>query len=87
MDGAQSALRDALAQLTSLPVLVAVVAVALAGIVAIGVARALRVRRADVAAVRTPHLLDHALEAAILIAPVIAALALLAAFHVIVGRV
>jgi small-conductance mechanosensitive channel len=86
MDGAQSALREALAQLTSLPVLIGVVAVAIAGIVAIGVARALRVRRADVAAVRTPHLLDHALEAAILIAPVIAALALLGAAHVVVGR-
>jgi small-conductance mechanosensitive channel len=85
MNGAQSALRDALAQLTSLPVLVAVVAVAIAGVVAIGVARALRVRRADVAAARSPHLLDHALEAAILIAPVIAALALLAAAHVMVS--
>ncbi|HUL19638.1 MAG TPA: mechanosensitive ion channel domain-containing protein [Steroidobacteraceae bacterium] len=85
MDGAQSALREALAQLTSLPVLVGVVAVAIAGLVAIGVARALRVRRAHAAAVRTPHLLDHVLEAAILIAPIIAALAMLAAAHVMAG--
>jgi len=85
MDGAESALRGALLQFTSPQVLIAVLAAGIAGIVALSVVRALRVRRADAAAVRSPHLLDHILEGAILIAPILAALALLVASHFVVG--
>jgi small-conductance mechanosensitive channel len=85
MDGAESAVRGALLQFTSPQVLIAVLAAGIAGIVALSVARALRVRRADAAAIRSPHLLDHILEGAILIAPVLAGLALLVAAHFVVG--
>ena len=85
MDGAESAVRGALLQFTSPQVLVAVLAAGIAGIVALSVARALRVQRADAAAIRSPHLLDHILEGAILIAPILAALALLVAAHFVVG--
>jgi small-conductance mechanosensitive channel len=85
MDGAESAVRGALLQFTSPQVLIAVLAAGIAGIVALSVVRALRVRRADAAAVRSPHLLDHILEGAILIAPILAALALLVAAHFVVG--
>jgi small-conductance mechanosensitive channel len=85
MDGAESAVRGALLQFTSPQVLIAVLAAGIAGIVALSVARALRVRRADAAAVRSPHLLDHILEGAILIAPILAGLALLVAAHFVVG--
>jgi small-conductance mechanosensitive channel len=85
IDGAESAVRGALLQLTSPQVLIAVLVLGVAAIVALYVARALRIRRADAAAVRSPHLLDHTLEGAILIAPILAALALLAAAHVVVG--
>jgi small-conductance mechanosensitive channel len=85
MDGAESAVRGALLQLTSPQVLIAVLAAGIAGIVALSVARALRVRRADAAAMRSPHLLDHILEGAILIAPILAGLALLVAAHFVVG--
>jgi small-conductance mechanosensitive channel len=85
MDGAESAVRGALLQFTSPQVLIAVLAAGIAGIVALGVARVLRVRRADAAAMRSPHLLDHILEGAILIAPILAALALLVAAHFVVG--
>ena len=63
--------------------LVGVVAVAIAGIVAIGRGtRAAACGAPHVAAVRHRRTwLDHALEAAILIAPVIAALALLGGIH------
>jgi small-conductance mechanosensitive channel len=85
MDGAESAVRGSLLQLTSPQVLIAMLAAGIAGIVALSVARALRVRRADAAAMRSPHLLDHILEGAILIAPILAALALLLAAHFVVG--
>ena len=85
MDGAESAVRGALLQFTSPQVLIAVLAAGIAGIVALSVARVLRVRRADAAAVRSPHLLDHILEGAILVAPILAALALLVASHFVVG--
>src|SRR5580692_1406556 len=85
MDGAESAVRGALLQLTSPQVLIAVLAAGIAAIVALSVVRALRVRRADAAAIRSPHLLDHILEGAILIAPILAALALLVAAHFVVG--
>jgi small-conductance mechanosensitive channel len=85
MDGAESAVRGALLQFTSPQVLIAVLAAGIAGIVALSVARALRVRRADAAAIRSPHLLDHILEGAILIAPILAGLALLVAAHFVVG--
>ncbi len=85
MDGAESAVRGALLQFTSPQVLIAVLAAGVAGIVALSVARVLRVRRADAAAMRSPHLLDHILEGAILIAPILAALALLVAAHFVVG--
>jgi len=85
MDGAESAVRGALLQVTSPKVLIAVLAAAIAAIVALSVARALRVRRADAAAIRSPHLLDHILEGAILIAPILAGLALLVAAHFMVG--
>ena len=84
MDGAESALRGALQQLSSPQVLLAVLAAGIAAIVALSVARALRIRRADAAALRSPHVLDHILEGAILIAPILAALALLAAMHFVV---
>jgi small-conductance mechanosensitive channel len=85
MDGAESAVRGALLQFTSPQVLIAVLAAGIAAIVALSVVRALRVRRADAAAIRSPHLLDHILEGAILIAPILAALALLVAAHFVVG--
>ena len=85
IDGVESALRGALQQLSSPQVLIAVLAAGIAAIVALSVARALRVRRADAAALRSPHVLDHILEGAILIAPILAALALLLAAHFVVG--
>ena len=85
MDGAESAVRGALLQFTSPQVLIAVLAAGIAGVVALSVARALRVQRADAAAIRSPHLLDHILEGAILIAPILAGLALLVAAHFVVA--
>jgi small-conductance mechanosensitive channel len=85
MDGAESALRGLLLRLTSPAALVGAVALVLAALVALIVARSLRVRRADAAAASAPHLAAHLLEAAILIAPVLAALAVLAAAHFIVS--
>jgi hypothetical protein len=85
MDSVMSALRGTLLQLTSPAVLIGVIALVLAGLVALTVARALRVRRAATAAVRSVHVLDHTLEGAILIAPILAALALLAAAHVVIS--
>ncbi len=85
MDGVESAVRAVLQQLTSPQVLIAVLAAGIAGIIALSVARALRVRRAGAAAIRSPHLLDHVLGGAILIAPVLAGLALLVAAHFVVA--
>ncbi len=83
MDQAESAVRAAVLQLTSPPVLVGVVAVILAALVGLYVARLLHTQRSRAAL--SSHLLDHVLEGAILIAPVLAALVLLGAAHVIAG--
>jgi len=85
MDGAESALRGALLQLTSPPTLVAGVVLLIAGLVGLIVARALRARRTGAAAHRSPHVLDHTLEGAIRGAPILAALATLGAGHVLVA--
>ena len=82
MDSAASALRTFLQQLTSLPVVLASSAAMLAAVVALVVARALR---APAARARGAHLLDHALEGALLVAPLLAALAVLGAAHVVVA--
>jgi small-conductance mechanosensitive channel len=85
MNGAESAVRGALLQLTSPPVLITVISVLLAAMVALGVARALRTRSPESRTLRNAHLADYALEGALLIAPVLAALALLLVAHVVVG--
>jgi small-conductance mechanosensitive channel len=63
-----------------------VLSILIAGIVALAVARVLRTRRAhDIAAdlpPRADHWLDHALEALVILAPILAALATLAAAHI-----
>ncbi|HTT41863.1 MAG TPA: mechanosensitive ion channel domain-containing protein [Steroidobacteraceae bacterium] len=85
MNGAESAVRGALLQLTSPPVLATIIAVLLAAVVALAVARALRAHSPDSRTLRNAHLADYALEGALLIAPVLAALALLLVAHVVVG--
>jgi small-conductance mechanosensitive channel len=85
MNGAENALRGALLELTSPAALIGVLALLLAAGAALAVARALRVRRAGAVLVRAPQLVDYALEAAVLIAPILAALATLAAAHLLVG--
>jgi small-conductance mechanosensitive channel len=86
MDSARSAVRGLLDQLTSPQVLAAVLSILIAGVVALAVARVLRARRArDIAAdlpPRADHWLDHALEGLVILAPILAALATLAAAHV-----
>jgi len=79
-----SDIRGVLLQLSSPPVLAALFAVLLAAVVAFGVARVLRTRRARDAMHHLPleaHGLDHALECAVIIAPILAALATLLAAH------
>jgi len=85
MNGAESAVRGALLQLTSPPVLATIIAVLLAAVVALAVARALRAHSPDSRTLRNAHLADYALEGALLIAPVLAALALLLVAHAVVG--
>jgi small-conductance mechanosensitive channel len=85
MNGAESAVRGALLQLTSPPVLATVVSVLLAAVVALAVARALRARTPAARTLRNAHLADYFLEGALLIAPVLAALALLLLAHVVVA--
>jgi small-conductance mechanosensitive channel len=82
MDSAESALRGALQQLSSPQSLVALVAIVAAVIVALAVARALRLHHTRAA---VPHLPDHLLEGAVLVAPVFAALAMLGAAHIVVA--
>ncbi len=80
MNSVDSAARGALLQLTSAQVLATVVAILIASGVALLVARALRARRARDAAADLPlpaHWLDHALEGAVIVAPILAALATL----------
>ena len=83
MDSADSAVSAILLRLTSPQVLGAVLALLVAGVIALLVARALRVRRARgaTAAQHRPHWLDHTLEGALILAPLMAALATLLAGH------
>jgi small-conductance mechanosensitive channel len=84
MDSADTAVSGVLLRLTSPQVLGAVLALLVATVVALLVDRMLRVRRAGGAtAAPTPrrHWLDHTLEGAVILAPLVAALAILLAGH------
>jgi small-conductance mechanosensitive channel len=88
MNSADSAARGALLQLTSPDVLATVIAILIAAGVALLVARALRGRRSRDAAADLPlpaHWLDHTLEGAVIVAPILAALAMLLCAHVVLG--
>jgi small-conductance mechanosensitive channel len=85
MDSADSAVSGALQRLTSPPVLLAVLALLVALVIALLVARALRTRAAREAAGSPPapaHGLNHALRGAVMLAPLLAALAVLLGAHV-----
>jgi small-conductance mechanosensitive channel len=84
MDSADSVVSDALQRLTSPPVLLAVLALLLAGVVALLVARALRPRSAPAEGAPPPgrHWSDHTLRGAVILAPLLAALAVLLGAHV-----
>jgi small-conductance mechanosensitive channel len=83
MNSADSAVQGVLLQLTSPQMLGAALAILIAAFTALAVARILRARRArDVAAnlpPRADHWLDHALEGAVILAPILAALTMLLA--------
>jgi small-conductance mechanosensitive channel len=88
MNKADSAVRGVLLQLSSPQAVAALFAIVIAGVIALAVARALRVRRAHDLAADLPvnaHWLDHALEGAVLLAPILAALAALLSGHVVLG--
>ena len=89
MDSASSALRAAAAQLTSPEALTAAFVILIAGIVALIVARVLRARRGrplpPAVTARAAHWLDHALEGAVRLAPILAALATLGAGHAVLA--
>ncbi len=88
MNNAESVARGVLLKLTSPQLLAALLAVLVAGVVALIVSRVLRARRARAAAADLPlpaHGLDHALEGAVIAAPILAALAALAAGHVLLA--
>ena len=88
MDSASSALRAAVAQLTSPEALTAAFVILIAGIVALIVARVLRARRGrplPPVTARAAHWLDHALEGAVRLAPILAALATLGAGHAVLA--
>jgi small-conductance mechanosensitive channel len=89
MNSANSALRDVLAQLTSPEALTAALIILIAGIVALVVARVLRARRGHplppAVGARAAHWLDHALEGAVRLAPILAALATLGAGHAVLA--
>ena len=88
MNSADSAARGALLQLTSPQVLATLIAILIASGVALLVARALRARRARDAAADLPlpaHWLHHALEGAVIVAPILAALATLLSAHVVLA--
>jgi len=87
MDSASSALRAAVTQLTSPEALTAALIILLAGVVALVVARVLRASRPLPPAVgaRAAHWLDHALEGAVRLAPIFAALATLGAGHAVLA--
>src|SRR5881275_2529223 len=84
MDSADSAVSGALQRLTSPPVLLAVLALIVAGVIALLVARALRTRAARAAGSRPPpvHWLDRSLRGAVILAPFLAAVAVLLGSHV-----
>src|SRR5437764_14808652 len=84
MDRADSAVSGALQRLTSPPVLLAVLALIVAGVIALLVARALRIRAARAAGSPPPpaHWLDRSLRGAVILAPFLAALAVLLGSHV-----
>src|SRR6267143_862252 len=79
MNSADAAVSGVLLWLTSPQVLGAVLALLVAGVIALLVARMLRVRRARGApaapAPHPPHWLDHTLEGALILAPLLAAFA------------
>src|ERR1700730_19190638 len=84
MDSADTAVSGVLLRLTSPQVLGAVLALLVATVIALLVDRMLRVRRARGATPSpTPrrHWLDHTLEGAVILAPLVAALATLLAGH------
>jgi small-conductance mechanosensitive channel len=85
MNSADSAARSVLLQISSPQVLAALVALLVALGVGLAVARALRARRPPAAATDVPlvHGLDLTLEAAVLLAPILAALATLLCGHVV----
>jgi small-conductance mechanosensitive channel len=88
MNRADSAVRGVLLQLSSPQALAALIAILLAGVIALFVARALRVRRSRDAAAHLPlsaHWLDHTLEGALILAPILAALAALLSAHVVLS--
>ena len=85
MNSADAAVSAVLLRLMSPQVLGAVLALLVAGVIALLVARMLRVRRARGAtpapAQHPPHWLDHTLEGALILAPLVAALVTLLAGH------
>jgi small-conductance mechanosensitive channel len=86
MDSAESAVRGVVQQLTSPHMLAAVLLVLIAAIIALAVARILRTRRMRLERAQLPlqaHWLDHVLEGAIIIAPLIAALVTLLCGHML----
>lgn len=88
MDSADSAIKAALLTLTSPQVIAAVLAALVAGMIALAVARVLRARRMRDAEADLPlpaHWLDHTLEGAVILAPIVAALATLLAAHLVIS--
>jgi small-conductance mechanosensitive channel len=89
MNSADSALRAVVAQLTSPEALTAALIILIAGIVALVVARVLRARRVPplppAVGARSAHWADHALEGAVRLAPILAALATLGAGHAVLA--
>ena len=86
MNSADSAARGALLQLTSPEMLTALFVTLIAGAVGLGVAWLLRERRSRAAAADLPfpaHSLDHTVEGAVILAPILAALVTMLAGHVL----
>ena len=90
MNDAISTVRGVLLQLASAQLIAPAAAILIAALIALWVARVLRARRARDAAADLPlpaHWLDHALEGAVILAPILAALATLLSGHVILAAV
>jgi small-conductance mechanosensitive channel len=88
MNSAVSAARGVLLQLASPQIIAPAVAIVIAAVVALLVTRVLRDRRVRDAAADLPlpaHWLDHALEGAVILAPILAALATLLSGHVVLA--